>query len=400
MLPIRACIIVVIAAIAVLGRGPIEYQLHSAVLFLWTKFGTDVRLRRKYKHCFDGYGPYNYSGRTWPLIEKRDLATLTRQEFEEKFVNGRRPVILTGMGPQHQWSPEALSARCGQMPLTFARRYSAGLQAIPEWLRKLFLDPRLVEAYNRTTAQVLEAMHASRNLRDYVADLLKDEQQISTAKTQTDLYAGSIADYLFPVMVSAQEFKKTDCMALHEEGEALFKQLLSYAAGGRENAPQFRQMHPVLFVAPAGSRAIPLHQHGPFNDNLLWMLHGAKRVVVAAPSSTEWLYERPEFGGSEYADRVFSADLINPDQGKQPHVAHVQGMEGVVNGGELIYLPVNIPHAVETAADAASVMLAWQIPVPGIARMFFKKNCSFLEELPDYRPWEAKCEMLRSIMTD
>ena len=25
----------------------------------------------------------------------------------------------------------------------------------------------------------------------------------------------------------------------------------------------------VLFVAPAGSRAIPLHQHGPYNDNLL-----------------------------------------------------------------------------------------------------------------------------------
>ena len=40
------------------------------------------------------------------------------------------------------------------------------------------------------------------------------------------------------------------------------------AAAGRANAPQFPSMDSVLFVAPAGSRAIPLHQHGPYNDNL------------------------------------------------------------------------------------------------------------------------------------
>ena len=34
------------------------------------------------------------------------------------------------------------------------------------------------------------------------------------------------------------------------------------------------------------------------------MLHGAKKVVVAAPSSTEWLYERPEFGGTKIPQRV------------------------------------------------------------------------------------------------
>ena len=29
----------------------------------------------------------------------------------------------------------------------------------------------------------------------------------------------------------------------------------------------------------------------------LWMLHGSKKIVTVSPSSTEWLYERPEFGG-------------------------------------------------------------------------------------------------------
>ena len=109
------------------------------------------------------------------------------------------------------------------------------------------------------------------------------------------------------------------------------------------------------------------------------MLHGAKRIVTVSPASTQWLYERPEFGGSEYADRVFSADVLEPDKDLQPNVQHVRGMEGVVKENELIYLPVNVPHAVQTTDDKESVMMAWQMPVPGIARMFFMKRLECME---------------------
>lgn len=121
--------------------------------------------------------------------------------------------------------------------------------------------------------------------------------------------------------------------------------------------------------------------------------------MTVSPSSTEWLYERPEFGGSEYADRVFSADVLEPDASVQPDVRHVRGMEGIISAGELIYLPVNVPHAIQTQ-DGTSVMLAWQMPVPGIARLFWMKTCSFLEELSDFPPWAEKCAILKKLMSE
>ena len=52
-------------------------------------------------------------------------------------------------------------------------------------------------------------------------------------------------------------------------------------------------------------------------------------------------------------------------------------MEGLVSEGELIYLPVNVPHAVQTTDEDESVMMAWQMPVPGIARMFYMKQLGY-----------------------
>ncbi|CAE7251598.1 unnamed protein product [Symbiodinium natans] len=339
---------------AFLATNAGQWQLQRTLTLLWMKFGTDGRLRRRYEHSFPGFGPYNFSVGAWPPIERRSLASLSSQEFEERYVKARRPVILTDVAPENTWSPKTLKSRCGQMPLTFHRRYSAGLRAIPARLRKLFLDSRLMEAYNQTTDDVIQAMHRQRSMKEYVADLPLDAQIIAKGKSHSGVYKDQIVDYIFPVMVSAQEFYESACPDLFAEGSRVLKRLLAFAADGRPNSPQFKQMYPVLFVAPQGSRAIPLHQHGPYNDNLLWMLHGSKRVVVAAPSSTEFLYERPEFGGSEYADRVFSADLVQPDAGRQPNVARVRGMEGVVGAGELIYLPVNTPHAVQTTESSPS----------------------------------------------
>jgi len=397
---VGACLAVAVAvAAAVVGTSAGQWKLQRAAAVLWAKFGTDVRLRRVYEHSFPGFGAYNFTSQTWPAIERRSLASLSAEEFEERYVKERRPVILTDLAPKSTWSPKALLKKCGQMPLTFHRRYSAGLRAIPAFLRKLFLDSRLREAYNQTTDDVIKAMHTTRSMKEYVGDLPLDEEIIAKGRSEAGLYQDQIVDYIFPVMVSAQEFYESACPELFAEAQRTLRRLRDFAADGRPNSPKFKQMYPVLFVAPAGSRAIPLHQHGPYNDNLLWMLHGSKRVVVSAPSSTEWLYERPEFGGSEYADRVFSADIVQPDAGRQPNVAFVRGMEGVVNAGELIYLPVNTPHAVQTTESSPSVMLAWQMPVPGMARMFFMKDCSYLEELSDYPPWQAKCNLLRQVMS-
>lgn len=161
---------------------------------------------------------------------KATFVFLDFDEFKERYVKGRRPVILTDIKPQLQWTPKNLSLRCGTMPVSFDRRYSAGLRAIPSWMRKLFLDSRTLLTYNHTTEHVLEAMHASTTLEEYVSRLDKDQNSISLAKKVTDgrLYSGNIADYIFPVMLSAQHIERGHCDDLISEGKAVLRRLIEF----------------------------------------------------------------------------------------------------------------------------------------------------------------------------
>ena len=84
--------------------------------------------------------------------------------------------------------------------------------------------------------------------------------------------------------------------------------------------------------------------------------------------------------------------------------------------------PTNRPHGLVITLWI-QVMLAWQMPVPGIARLFYMKHldwdvfvhvtfllanylvfavrtCSFLEELSDFPPWAKKCDILQKLMSE
>lgn len=223
-------LILAFAAGGIFGTEAGTWRLQRVVNFVWRNLGVDVRLQRAYQHPFSGYGLYNFSTESWPSIERRPLSSLTSDEFKERYVKGRRPVILTDIKPQHQWTPKNLSLRCGTMPVSFDRRYSAGLRAIPSWMRKLFLDSRTLLTYNHTTEHVLEAMHASTTLEEYVSRLDKDQNSISLAKKVTDgrLYSGNIADYIFPVMLSAQHIERGHCDDLISEGKAVLRRLIEF----------------------------------------------------------------------------------------------------------------------------------------------------------------------------
>ncbi|CAJ1360387.1 unnamed protein product, partial [Effrenium voratum] len=250
------------------GTQSAQWRVQSALNVIWRTLGRDKRLSRVYNHTFADYGTYNFTSRAWPGIDRRSLASLTADEFRERYVEGRTPVILTDISPLREWSLERLRKECGRMEVSFARRYSAGLRAIPEWARRIFLDPRTIKAYNKSTAEIIDAMHAEKTLQEYLSSLESDKEAILTAKDNINLYGGNIVDYLFPVMLSAQHIDKHDCRPLMQEGNRVLSRLIEFAAEAREDRPTYASMHPVLFVAPAGSRAIPLHQHGPFNDNL------------------------------------------------------------------------------------------------------------------------------------
>ncbi|CAJ1452931.1 unnamed protein product [Effrenium voratum] len=207
---------------------PVEAEIPQGTL------GRDKRLSRVYNHTFADYGTYNFTSRAWPGIDRRSLASLTADEFRERYVEGRTPVILTDISPLREWSLERLRKECGRMEVSFARRYSAGLRAIPEWARRIFLDPRTIKAYNKSTAEIIDAMHAEKTLQEYLSSLESDKEAILTAKDNINLYGGNIVDYLFPVMLSAQHIDKHDCRPLMQAAEA------------REDRPTYASMHPAL----------------------------------------------------------------------------------------------------------------------------------------------------------
>ena len=226
-----------VGALAVLAAINRKWALQGTLAFLLRSSGLDVRLQREYRHEFEGYGHYNFSDRSWPKIEKRALSSLTADEFKEKYVKGRRAVILTDFMPLQCWSPRTLLSECGEMPVSFERRYSAGLQAIPKWLRKVFLDPRLRRTFNQSTNGVLEAMHRRKTLKEYIETVKKDASVISRAKEITSadskernpLYSEDIVDYLFPVMLSAQHVDES-CNQLKHEARTALNKLLRFAA--------------------------------------------------------------------------------------------------------------------------------------------------------------------------
>ena len=229
-----------LAVLAVfLGGGPsvsAKWKLQSAINVVWRSLGIDVRVRREYQREFPEYAPYNFSSKSWVPIDRKSLASLSAQEFKEKYVKQRVPVILTDIEPREKWSLADLQDRCGQMPVTFDRLYAAGLRAIPRWMRKLFLDHRLLEAYNTTTDDVLKAMDSMQmTLGSYLSLLEKDKQIIANAKestrrTESPLYSGQIVDYLFPFMLTAQHMDRRFCKSLVGEAKAVLRRLIDFAA--------------------------------------------------------------------------------------------------------------------------------------------------------------------------
>lgn len=84
--------------------------------------------------------------------------------------------------------------------------------------------------YNKTTQDVIDAMNVSTTLEDYMTRLESDQHIIAVAKELTDgrLYGGNIADYIFPVMLSAQHVERAHCKDLIQEGKAVLRRLTNF----------------------------------------------------------------------------------------------------------------------------------------------------------------------------
>ncbi|RQM19949.1 hypothetical protein B5M09_008108 [Aphanomyces astaci] len=103
-------------------------------------------------------------------------------------------------------------------------------------------------------------------------------------------------------------------------------------------------------AAPACPDAPPLIDRPPDDAGLhvdwgatsAWMglVQGRKRWRIAPPSARPFLYEQPG------ADGKFDADLMAPNMTAFPLLRHVPVYDGVLEAGEVMFIPADCPHQV------------------------------------------------------
>ncbi|RHY60017.1 hypothetical protein DYB30_008087 [Aphanomyces astaci] len=82
--------------------------------------------------------------------------------------------------------------------------------------------------------------------------------------------------------------------------------------------------------------------HVDWGATSAWMglVQGRKRWRIAPPSARPFLYEQPG------ADGKFDADLMAPNMTAFPLLRHVPVYDGVLEAGEVMFIPADCPHQV------------------------------------------------------
>jgi ribosomal protein L16 Arg81 hydroxylase len=108
-----------------------------------------------------------------------------------------------------------------------------------------------------------------------------------------------------------------------------------------------------LWVGSAGNVT---QMHYDRDENFLAEVQGSKHIRLFDPEQTELLYPYPKDSVMYYLSYV---DCDNPDYEKFPKFREARAWEGVLNPGEILYLPARWWHQVRSLQDAISVNFWW-----------------------------------------
>jgi hypothetical protein len=252
------------------------------------------------------------SANDYKVVEKR--AQLSRDEFEQRFVRGCRPVVITGLARDWPamscWSPQYLKNHFGHLEV----EVQAERQSDPQY-------------------EVNKLQHRRRvRLGDFV-------DQVLAAGPSNDHYLTANNELL-----RRPEFAPL----LRDIG-----MLPDYCDASRlANSCSF-------WFGPAGT-ATPLH-----HDTLMLFLTqivGRKRWRFVSPLETPRLYN--------YYDVYSPVDIDRPDLYRYPDFAKVTVLDAVVEPGESMFLPLGWWHQV-TALDLS---LSFSFSNPAVPNSFSYRN--------------------------
>jgi hypothetical protein len=232
------------------------------------------------------------------VIER--AANPDRELFRERYVAADRPVILTGMldawPARRAWSPSALRERLGGIGVTFKEARGS-------------LHPELDE--EGTTA-----VRGRSTLAEYLDRVMAGDSRVYLTGDEMQIVrAGQINTALAPLW-----------------SEFLLPPLF--------DLPQLDSIGLWLSAAGVVSR---LHFDANGAHNLNAQVAGRKRVVLFPPSEEPYLYL---YDAPESKARNFSRiDLDALDDGRFPQFRQARGFEGVLDQGEMLFLPAGWFHS-------------------------------------------------------
>jgi hypothetical protein len=312
-------------------------------------------------------------GRPWKPIATVDDAKLEVSEFSERYMEKHEPLIFQGYTSAsrrpklHRWTLQRLKERCGSFKVRFSDRHLAFLQSSSAEETEA-ARARLADIEGVSLDEAIALLKREMSLSEYIDYVVAESAKPRNPRKDYS----HMADYILPLKIKEMPLQAA-CQEMYDDlvvpkyfsGRKLNPPPEQDAAesGGRSDRCAYPSLHPqpILYIAPAYSRAYPVHVHGKMDENMLLLLDGTKHFV-------HWYYDQrmalrklvtqAKTDSGPIGDEIYMAEGINYDFGAQPTVAGTEGWEAFMRRGDMLYLPCGSAHQVENMEATLAVRIS------------------------------------------
>jgi len=117
-----------------------------------------------------------------------------------------------------------------------------------------------------------------------------------------------------------------------------------------------------------GEKSINTKAHYDYSNNFLVQILGRKRVRLFAPTDTPYMYtysinDKVTMDGVHHpavqASKIANIDLV--DLNEFPNIKHATPFEGILNPGDLLYIPAGWWHEIKSLDVSISINFWWKV---------------------------------------
>ncbi|GAB5355634.1 hypothetical protein AAMO2058_000222400 [Amorphochlora amoebiformis] len=239
-----------------------------------------------------------------------------------------------------------MKAECGSTQTHIFERIPQTISMLQGEIRRQF-DDEIKQAFNMSLEEILEELRKRRPLSEFI-DIIQKPNNFRPSYFH-------LAHYVWPMEIHDKSILTT-CKPFYDD---VFYPKYVPRNDYKRIELWDKAVHPRFFAAPELSRAYPTHRHGEDEHSMLLMLQGRKRYVNWRWDQAPYLYEVDLGSSSETGDTPYMANPFTNDITKQPDLTKATGWDGIVEPGDLLYVPRGI-HIVENLSAVLAVSFIHQ----------------------------------------